>query len=196
MHRSKRRVLCRAAATPALASESIDEVFGPSSMSTEVADVISYAVKLCMAGETYKVHSWMVLLGLLKQEECTACQVLQALGLEDLYGAWHEVLWALNVADGLNPRAYTPRLEWGARAYRVINGSIRFAGWAGRDRVASEDLLMACAADGMLGDLFPDLDLSLPRVKSTVEMATGCKYQLPDWEEEGGSVMDSKDMFL
>lgn len=28
-------------------------------------------------------------------------QVLKELGLDDLYGAWHEVLWATRVSDGL-----------------------------------------------------------------------------------------------
>jgi len=154
--------------------------------------MLSYAINLCMAGQTYEVHAWMLLLALLKQEQCTACRVLQRLGLEDLYGAWHEALWALNAADGLRPRAYTPRLTWAPRAYRVVNGAIRFAAWAGRERVLSEDLLMALAADGSLTDLFPDVELGLDAVKRAVEKESGCKYDLPGYED----VLGSEDMFL
>jgi hypothetical protein len=52
---------------------------------------ITYAMGLARAAETYSVHPWFFLLGLLKQEDCMACKVLKSLGLEDSYGAWHEV---------------------------------------------------------------------------------------------------------
>eukprot|EP00775_Hariotina_reticulata_P007637 gene7637-7839_t len=130
---------------------------------------------------------------MLKKEDCIACQILQELGLDDLYGAWHEVLWALNVSDGLQPRAFTPYVNWGERASLIVQGSVRFGMWAGRDKVASEDLLMAFAASDVLSSLFPDVDLSLDRVKRAVEKRTGAKYNLPGYEE---SALSSQDMFL
>lgn len=123
----------------------------------------------------------------------TLLQVLQDLGLEDLYGAWNEVLWALNVSDGLQPRAFTPRVVWGERASLIVQGAVRFGMWAGRDKVATEDLLMAFAASDVLSALFPDVDLSFDRVKHAIEKRTGVKYELPGYE---GAALDSQDMFL
>jgi hypothetical protein len=120
-------------------------------------------------------------------------QVLQDLGLQDLYGAWNEVLWALNVSDGLQPRAFTPRVVWGERASLIVQGAVRFGMWAGRDKVATEDLLMAFAASDVLSALFPDVDLSFDRVKHAIEKRTGVKYDLPGYE---GTALDSQDMFL
>jgi ATP-dependent Clp protease ATP-binding subunit ClpA len=169
----------------------VDEVFGADRWSGEVADMLSYAIHLCITAQTYEVHAWMLLLALLRNEGCTASQVLRELGLDDIYGAWHEVLWALNVADGLRPRAFRPHLEWTPRAYRVVNGAVRFAAWAGRDTVVSEDLLLALAADGALADLFPDLDLGFDRVKRAAELTSGRQYDLPGYQGPN----DSQDMF-
>ncbi|KAF6254931.1 hypothetical protein COO60DRAFT_1538035 [Scenedesmus sp. NREL 46B-D3] len=120
-------------------------------------------------------------------------QVLQDLGLQDIYGAWNEVLWALNVSDGLQPRAFTARVVWGERASLIVQGAVRFGMWAGRDKVATEDLLMAFAASDVLSALFPDVDLSFDRVKHAIEKRTGVKYDLPGYE---GAALDSQDMFL
>jgi hypothetical protein len=68
-------VAARAAAT---ASMDVEELVGPSSLQPEVFEIITYALKLAWTAETYNVHSWMVLLGLLKKESYTACQVRQA----------------------------------------------------------------------------------------------------------------------
>eukprot|EP00879_Flechtneria_rotunda_P000772 GHRR01000893.1.p1 GENE.GHRR01000893.1~~GHRR01000893.1.p1 ORF type:complete len:239 (-),score=66.70 GHRR01000893.1:2596-3312(-) len=183
-------LVAHAAAT---ASIEADEVVGPSALQPEVFEIITYALKLAWTAETYDVHSWMVLLGLLKKESYTACQVLQELGLDDLYGAWNEVLWALNVSDGLQPRAFTPRVAWGERANAIVQGAVRFGMWAGRDKVATEDLLMAFAASDVLSSLFPDVDLSFDRVKATIEKRTGVKYDLPGYESPA---IESLDMFL
>lgn len=171
----------------------VEELVGPSALQPEVFEIITYALKLAWTAETYNVHSWMVLLGLLKKESYTACQVLQDLGLTDIYGAWNEVLWALNVSDGLQPRAFTPRVIWGERASLIVQGAVRFGMWAGRDKVATEDLLMAFAASDVLTALFPDVDLSFDRVKHAIEKRTGVKYDLPGYE---GAALDSQDMFL
>jgi hypothetical protein len=123
-----------------------------------------------------------------------ACaQVLRDLGLDDIYGAWNEVLWALNVADGLNPRAFTAYMQWGERASAILQGAVRYGGWAGRDKVTTEDLLMAFAASDVLTSLFPDVDLNFDRVKRAVEKKTGVVYNLPGYE---GAAMASQDMFL
>eukprot|EP00878_Enallax_costatus_P010422 GHUV01010879.1.p1 GENE.GHUV01010879.1~~GHUV01010879.1.p1 ORF type:complete len:244 (+),score=56.17 GHUV01010879.1:522-1253(+) len=177
----------------ATASVDAEEIVGPSALEPEVFEIVTYALKLAWTAETYNVHSWMVLLGLLKKESYTACQVLKDLGLEDLYGAWNEVLWALNAADGMEPRAFTPRIQWGERAALIVQGAVRFGMWAGRDKVATEDLLMAFAASDVLSSLFPDVDLSFDRVKHAVEKRTGVKYELPGYE---GSALDSQDNFL
>jgi hypothetical protein len=164
-------------------------------MEREVAEMLEYAVRLCCTAEVYEIHAWMLLLGVLKQEDSLAGQVLVELGLEDLYGAWHEVLWALNVIDGLQPRAFRHRIGWDVRARAIAQGSVKFAGWAGRDKVATQDLLLAFAASDVLGALFPDLDLSFDRVKRAIERRTGEVYDLPNYEGKG-SVVDSQDMFL
>lgn len=182
-------------AVQSVATATIDaeEIVGPSALEPEVFEIITYALKLAWTAETYKVHSWMILLGLLKKESYTACQVLKDLGLEDLYGAWNEVLWALNAADGMDPRAFTPRIQWGERASLIVQGAVRFGMWAGREKVATEDLLMAFAASDVLSSLFPDVDLSLDRVKLAIEKRTGAKYELPGYES---SAVDSQDIFL
>lgn len=177
----------------ATASVDAEEIVGPSALEPEVFEIITYALKLAWTAETYNVHSWMVLLGLLKKESYTACQVLKELGLDDLYGAWNEVLWALNAADGMEPRAFTPRIQWGERAALIVQGAVRFGMWAGREKVATEDLLMAFAASDVLSSLFPDVDLSLDRVKHAIEKRTGVKYDLPGYE---GTALDSQDNFL
>lgn len=120
-------------------------------------------------------------------------QVLQELGLDDIYGAWNEVLWALNVSDGLTPRAFTPYMQWGERASLIIQGAVRYAAWAGRDKVTTEDLLMALAASDVLTSLFPDIDLNFDRVKRAVEKKTGVVYNMPGYE---GAAMASQDIFL
>lgn len=155
-----------------------------SSLEFDAREIVSYAMKIGWISETFQVHSWMVLLGILRFEKCTAAQVLVDLGLTDIYGAWNEVLWALNVCDGLEPRAWTNKMEWGARAYRIVNGAIRFAYWAGRSQVKSQDLLMALAAGEVLESLFPDLDMSFANVKKAIESRTGDQYNLPMWEED------------
>lgn len=33
------------------------------------------------------------------------------------------MLWALNVSDGLNPRAFTPYMQWGERASLILQAS-------------------------------------------------------------------------
>lgn len=182
-------------AVQSVATSSIDaeELVGPSALEPEVFEIITYALKLAWTAETYNVHSWMVLLGLLKKESYTACQILKELGIDDLYGAWNEVLWALNVSDGMEPRAFTPRIQWGERAALIVQGAVRFGMWAGREKVATEDLLMAFAASDVLSSLFPDVDLSFDRVKHAVEKRTGVKYELPGYES---SVLDSQDNFL
>ncbi len=142
--------------------------------------IIQYAIDLARTSECYEVHSWMLLLGILKYEKCSAAQILRELGLQDLYGAWHEVLWALNVCDGLKPRAFQTEVSFADRAFKVITASSDFAVWHGSDKMYSEDLLMALAAGGVLDGLFPDLNLSFERVRKAVEKHTGRKYSLPD----------------
>jgi hypothetical protein len=119
--------------------------------------------------------------------------VLRELGIDDIYGAWNEVLWALNVADGLTPRAFTAYLQWGERASLILQGAVRYGSWAGRDKVTTEDLLMAFAASDVLTSLFPDVDLNFDRVKRAVEKKTGVVYNMPGYE---GAAMSSQDMFL
>ena len=62
--------------------------------------IISYSINFARVSETFEVHSWMLLLGLLKQEDCRAAKILKDLGLDDLYGAWNEVRMALRHKHG------------------------------------------------------------------------------------------------
>lgn len=144
------------------------------------ADAIQYALNLARVSERYEVHTWMLVLGLLKQRESYACQVLQELGLEDLEGAWNEVLWALHVCDGLKPRPAQGEISFVDRAYKVIMASMKFAKWRGADKVESQDLLMALAAGQVLENLFPDLGLTFDKVQKAVEKKTGQVYNLPN----------------
>jgi hypothetical protein len=89
MYKEPRVAMSSALTAPAsTSSSSLPDDF---EVSTYAAAIIKYAIELARASETYQVHSWMILLGILKYEKCTAAQVLQKLGVEDLYGAWHEV---------------------------------------------------------------------------------------------------------
>lgn len=60
-------------------------------VSKAASAIIQYSINFARTAETYEVHSWMLLLGLLKQENCRAALILKDLGLNDLYGAWNEV---------------------------------------------------------------------------------------------------------
>lgn len=70
---SRRRVVASAAA--ATSSLDLDELIGPAALEPEVFEIITYTLKLAWTSETYYVHSWMVLLGLLKKENSIACDV-------------------------------------------------------------------------------------------------------------------------
>jgi hypothetical protein len=178
------------------AADLADAVEGvePSSLSSDVTNILLYAMNLAWTAETYEVHSWMVLLGILRYENSTAAQLLGQLGLNDLYGAWHEVLWALNVSDGLRARAFTPKLRFAYLARKVVDGSVTFAQYAGRDVVKSEDMLLALSAAGVLEHLFPDVDMCFDTVKSCIEKNTDIKYDLPDYKPSKPAV--DADMFL
>lgn len=65
-------VVTSAAAT---ASVDLEELIGPAALEPEVFEIVTYALKLAWTSETYYVHSWMVLLGLLKRENSIACDV-------------------------------------------------------------------------------------------------------------------------
>lgn len=147
--------------------------------SKAASGILQYALNLALTSETYEAHTWMIVLGLLKQEDCRAAAILKDLGLVDLYGAWNEVLWALNVSNGLEPRAYTPDVSFAPSAVSIITGSQNFATWAGRTKVQSEDILLALAAGHVLTGLFPDLGLTFDAVRQSAAKHGG-KYKLPD----------------
>ena len=184
-----------AAPAPAISSASLDEDLGPSSLGADAAQIIAYALELAATAETYEVHAWMLLLGILKGEATPAAKALVALGVADAYAAWHEVLWALNVSNGLEPRAFTHKLAWAPGAYKVVNGAVRFAGWAGRDKVGSQDLLLALAAAGCLENLFPDLQMDFDNVRRAIGKASGDAYRLPN-EDPKDAAIRNQDMFL
>mmetsp|Transcript_5422 Transcript_5422/g.11984 ORF Transcript_5422/g.11984 Transcript_5422/m.11984 type:complete len:259 (+) Transcript_5422:36-812(+) len=161
-------------------------------VSKAATSIIQYAINLARVSETYEVHSWMLLLGLLKHETSTGAKILQDLGLTDLYGAWHEVLWALHSCDGLESRAYTPEICFATRAFRIMRGASNFAQWAGRSKVQSEDILMALAAANVLNGLFPDLSLTFAHVRKAAAKR-GCRYNLPDDTKEDGKIGGSVD---
>jgi hypothetical protein len=175
--RSARRVIASAAAFATPPSEA--SALGDVEVSKSVTGVISYALNLARVSETYEAHSWMLLLGLLKHERCRAALILKAAGLTDLYGAWHEVLWALNASNGLQPRAFTNDVRFSDRALRIVVAASNFATWAGRSKVQSEDVLMALAAGNVLTGVFPDLDLTFPQVRKWCAKH-GVSYSLPD----------------
>jgi len=170
-------------------------MLGDLQVSKQSSAIIDYSLRFCKASETYQVHTWMLLLGILKHEQSTAAKTLHALGLTDLYGAWHEVLWALNVCDGLQPRSFVPEIGFADRAFRVLRQAVLYAEWGGRKKVQSEDLLMSLSAGGVLEGLFPDLDLSFNRVRQEVEKQAGGVYVLPD-DGERSVALSSEDNFL
>ncbi|MEW5302230.1 MAG: hypothetical protein WDW36_005032 [Sanguina aurantia] len=152
--------------------------------SAAVSNIVAYACNIAKASETYEVHSWMLLLGLLKEETCVAAVVLQDLGLDDLYGAWHEVLWALHVSDGLKPRAFTADIVFDDKSALILRATTNFATWHGKDKVQSEDLLMALANGNILTGLFPDLPVDFAHVRVAIEARQGRRYVLPLDEPE------------
>lgn len=64
-----------ASAAAATSSLDLEELIGPTALEPEVFEIVTYALKLAWTSETYYVHSWMVLLGLLKKENSIACDV-------------------------------------------------------------------------------------------------------------------------
>lgn len=165
-------------------SPTAEEVINDLDVSKRATDILNYALNFSRVSETYEVHSWMLLLGILKYEDSNAAKSLVSLGLDDLYGAWHEVLWALNVSDGLEATPYVPELRFADCAFKVMRGAVNFAEWAGRKKVQSEDILMALAAANVLQGLFPDLSLSFNSVRAAIEKQTGARYVLPDDKDE------------
>jgi hypothetical protein len=179
---------------PAIAASA----FGDVQASRATTAIINYALEFARVSETYEVNSWMLLMGVMRIEASTAAKSLRALGLDDLYGAWHEVLWAMNCVSALEPRTFVPEIGFADRAYHVLVGACRFAHWGGRTKVQSEDLLMALAAGGVLEGLFPDLKLSFARVRAAVEKQAGGVYVLPDDGDaaKAAKPTDSVDDFL
>jgi hypothetical protein len=170
---------------------------GEVEVSKTLTSIIQYAFNFARVSETYESHSWMLVLGLLKHEDCRACKILKDAGLVDLYGAWNEALWALNISNGLKPRAFTSEIRFSDRALRILVGACNFAKWGGRTKVQSEDLLMALAAGNVLTGLYPDLGLTLERVRSSAAKH-GVRYALPDDTPEKLAAVDAKkeDSFL
>jgi hypothetical protein len=84
-------VVTSAAAT---ASVDLEELIGPAALEPEVFEIVTYALKLAWTSETYYVHSWMVLLGLLKRENSIACDVSS-------HGSY-PCLGVVNTVDWLN----------------------------------------------------------------------------------------------
>ncbi len=164
----------------ATATETPAEAISNLSTSKALAAIIQYAIDFAKASETYEVNSWMLLMGILKFEQCTAAKTLQRMGIDDLYGAWHEVLWAMQAVDALETRPFVPEIGFADRAYHVLIGASRFAEWGGRTKVQSEDLLMALAAGAVLEGLFPDIKPTFSRVRQAVEQQAGGVYVLPD----------------
>lgn len=147
--------------------------------STSVGSILQYAIDLSKAAGTYEVHSWMLVLGILRKENCNAAVLLKQLGLEDLYGAWHEVLWALYVSDGLEAKSYKPEVQLSVRTQNILCGAVNAAKLQGRDKVESQDLLLLLAGTGVLEGLFPDLDLQADTVRAAIEDFVGYRYVIP-----------------
>ena len=74
----------------------------------------------------------------------------------------------------------------------MLLGCTSFAGWGGRSKVQSEDLLMALAAGGVLAGLFPDLKLSFEHVRKAAAKH-GCNYALPDDTPETQAEVKAED---
>jgi hypothetical protein len=72
---SGRGSVVASAAAAATSSLDLEELIGPTALEPEVFEIVTYALKLAWTSETYYVHSWMVLLGLLKKENSIACEV-------------------------------------------------------------------------------------------------------------------------
>lgn len=174
----------RAAETDEAAPAPAVDLSSPSSLEKEAYEVVDYAIKFAYTSETYEVHSWMLVLGILKHEQSVAALILKDLGLDDLYGAWNETLWALNACNGLEPRAFIPTVQFGARAYAVLEAAIQFASLQNREKVRSEDILLALAAGDVLKGLFPDVNLSVDAVKAAIEKWSGIDYKLPGSSDE------------
>jgi len=184
-----------AAGAGGAAEPSAADLESPSSLAADAYEIVDYAIKFAFTAEVYEVHSWMLVLGLLKQEKCVAAGILKEQGLEDLYGAWNETLWALNACNGLEPRAFVPTVQFGERARKVLNGAIRFAGFQGREKVQTEDILLALAAAGVWEALFPDVDLSFDTLKAGVERWSREEYKLPGYDAPEAAPK-AEDMFL
>lgn len=178
--------------------EGLEEMYEdlPLINSTAVGFILQYAIALCNAAGTYEVHSWMLLLGMLRRENCTASIILKELGLHDLYGAWHEVLWALHVADGLKPQAYRPQVVFSERVRNILCGAANAATLQGREKVESQDLLLLLSGTGVLDGLFPDLDLSAERVRKEIESLAGVPYVIPGEEFEDEDEAATEDLLV
>ena len=58
-----------------------------SGLSTAASSILTFALNLAQTSKTYEVHSWMILLGILKQERCAAAAVLKVgVGAEQIGG--------------------------------------------------------------------------------------------------------------
>ncbi|KAJ9516304.1 hypothetical protein V8C86DRAFT_2475799 [Haematococcus lacustris] len=190
LHRSRARTVpsvASAEAEPSGKPDQEDVEDDDLGVSLYAGSVMQYAMDLAEASRTYTVHSWMLLLGILKYEDCTAAKVLKSMGLDDLRGAWHEVLWALHACDGLQPRPWEPEITFAERAHKVLTGATNFAQFNGRAKVQSEDVLMALACAYVLEGLFPDIAPTFPRVREAVEKFTGGRYSLPDEDADEDS---------
>ena len=80
-----------ARSAPTAAADPAASPLGDLEVSKAASSIIQYAINFARVSETYETHSWMLLLGLLKHEDCRAAKILKDMGLDDLYGAWNEV---------------------------------------------------------------------------------------------------------
>ena len=78
----------------AAAADPVTSALGDHEVSVAASSIIQYAINFARVSETFETHSWMLLLGLLKHEDCRAALILKDMGLDDLYGAWNEVRMA------------------------------------------------------------------------------------------------------
>lgn len=182
------------AASAELAIPTSSSPLAENSVSKNTESIINYAINFARASETFEVHSWAILLGVLKHESSHAAKILVELGITDLYGAWHEVLWAMNVSNGLDARAPSPDVAFSDRALKVILGAGNFATWGGRTKVQSEDLVMALAAGEVLSGLFPDLNITFDKVRRAAAKH-GHKYALPDDTAESKKAAEEDSIF-
>jgi hypothetical protein len=133
--------------------------------------VTDIAVRFAFSSQTYEVHTWHLVMGLLQVKEGLTADILRNAGLNDLEEAFLEVLYCLKMSDALEPKAFHHDVAFTNKAVYVLEHAGWIARCLGHPQIDAEHILASLAFYEVFKDLFPDVDLSEEVVWKAIDQA-------------------------